>query len=149
MMTYLVQVQFADPSAPDFDCAGIMEVIDQAIEYYNSRSRIARNPKMITGRAIVDPRTLQLELESRSELLFPSKALHLFSAYLVDPFQEFIYGKQLFKMFSRGGGIDKPHYEVSTDALRIKAISLIMGASREKVVRILDIFEEEEFKDEK
>lgn len=146
MRKYKISIQFADPSAPDFDDS-IMPVFESAIRNYNTKSLIAKNPKKITEKSIVDPRTLQLMLESDSELPFPSKALRLFSAYLVEPFSQYIYGKQLFKMTSEkiiGDTETKPGAVASEgiNAMRIKAVSLILTASEDTLRKLIDLFEE-------
>lgn len=151
MRKYLVNIQFADPNAPDFDDA-IMPVFDAAISNYNTKSLIAKNPKKITEKVVVDTRTLQLTLESDSELPFPSKALRLFSAYLVNPktegaLNDYIYGKQLFKMSSEEISEDsetKPVVLVSEEinAIRIKAISLMLSAPEETLRKVIRLFEE-------
>lgn len=152
MKKYKISIQFADPHAPDFDDS-IMPVFDNAIINYNTKSLIAKNPKRITEKVVVDPRTMQLTLESDSELPFPSKALRLFSAYLVNPdtegaLNEYIYGKQLFKMSSKEiEETEKPIVnEANNDdinALRVKAISLLIEASDNTVMKVLGILEEE------
>lgn len=102
--TYHIMVQFAAPKGtPSFQ--EIEELLDQAIAHYNSVSLITHNPKKITGKTIVDSKTLQLDLESEGRLEMPSKALRTFSAFLVSPKTEgnlsaCIYGKQIFKMWS-------------------------------------------------
>ena len=151
MRKYKISIQFADPNAPDFDDK-IMPVFDNAISNYNTKSLIAKNPKKITEKVIVDPRTLQLTLESNGELPFPSKALRLFSAYLVNPETEgalnnYIYGKQLFKMSSEEFPEEsetKPAAAASKeiDAMRIKAISLMLSASEDTLRKVIGLFEE-------
>lgn len=148
MRKYKINIQFADPNAPDFEDK-IMPVFDNAINNYNTKSLIAKNPKKITKKVIVDPRTLQLTLESDSELPFPSKALRLFSAYLVDDgaMSEYIYGRQLFKMSSEeiiGGSETRPVAVASEEinAMRIKAISLMLSAPEDTVKKVIDLLEE-------
>ena len=138
MRKYKISIQFADPSAPDFDDS-IMPVFESAIRNYNTKSLIAKNPKKIMEKSIVDPRTLQLTLESDSELPFPSKALRLFSAYLVEPFSQYIYGKQLFKMqsieISNGDAQDIKN--LTLDSLKLQAISMIITASEESLNNVI------------
>ncbi len=151
MRKYKINIQFADPNAPDFD-DDTMPVFDDAISNYNTRSLIAKNPKKIIEKVVVDPRTLQLTLESDSELPFPSKALRLFSAYLVDPktegaLNDYIYGKQLFKMSSEEISEESETKPVAVaseeiNAMRIKAVSLILTASEDTLRRVIDLFEE-------
>ena len=151
MRKYKINIQFADPNAPDFD-DDIMPVFDDAISNYNTKSLIAKNPKKIIEKVVVDPRTLQLMLESDSELPFPSKALRLFSAYLVDPktegaLNDYIYGKQLFKMSSEEISEESETKPVAVasegiNAMRIKAVSLILTASEDTLRKVIDLFEE-------
>ncbi len=140
MRKYKISIQFADPSAPDFDDS-IMPVFESAIRNYNTKSLIAKNPKKIMEKSIVDPRTLQLTLESDSELPFPSKALRLFSAYLVEPFSQYIYGKQLFKMqsieISNGDAQDIKNLNWTLDSLKLQAISMIITASEESLNNVI------------
>lgn len=140
MRKYKISIQFADPSAPDFDDS-IMPVFESAIRNYNTKSLIAKNPKKIAEKSIVDPRTLQLTLESDSELPFPSKALRLFSAYLVEPFSQYIYGKQLFKMqsieISNGDAQDIKNLNWTLDSLKLQAISMIITASEESLNNVI------------
>lgn len=140
MRKYKISIQFADPSAPDFDDS-IMPVFESAIRNYNTKSLIAKNPKKITEKSIVDPRTLQLTLESDSELPFPSKALRLFSAYLVEPFSQYIYGKQLFKMqsieISNEDAQDIKNLNWTLDSLKLQAISMIITASEESLNNVI------------
>lgn len=140
MRKYKISIQFADPSAPDFDDS-IMPVFESAIRNYNTKSLIAKNPKKITEKSIVDPRTLQLTLESDSELPFLSKALRLFSAYLVEPFSQYIYGKQLFKMqsieISNGDAQDIKNLNWTLDSLKLQAISMIITASEESLNNVI------------
>lgn len=151
MRKYKINIQFADPNAPDFD-DDIMPVFDDAISNYNTKSLIAKNPKKIIEKVVVGPRTLQLTLESDSELPFPSKALRLFSAYLVDPktegaLNDYIYGKQLFKMSSEEISEESETKPVAVasegiNAMRIKAVSLILTASEDTLRKVIDLFEE-------
>ena len=140
MRKYKISIQFADPNAPDFDDS-IMPVFESAIRNYNTKSLIAKNPKKITEKSIVDPRTLQLTLESDSELPFPSKALRLFSAYLVEPFSQYIYGKQLFKMqsieISNGDAQDIKNLNWTLDSLKLQVISMIITASEESLNNVI------------
>lgn len=151
MRKYKINIQFADPNAPNFD-GDIMPVLDDAISNYNTKSLIAKNPKKITEKVVVDPRTLQLTLESDSELPFPSKALRLFSAYLVDPetegaLNDYIYGKQLFKMSSEEISEEseaKPAVLASEEinAMRIKTIALVLSASEDILRKVIRLFGE-------
>lgn len=103
MFYYSIIIQFAKPDAPKF--SSIMELIDNAIEVYNSKSLIAANPKQIVEKNLKDEITLEVVLESKQELQesMASKALRVFSSYLIDDetennLSEYITGKRLFKM---------------------------------------------------
>ena len=148
---YKISIQFADPSAPDFDDA-TMTVINRAISYYNEKSRMARNPKQITKTMVIDKRTLEIILESDSELPYPGKALRLFSLFLIDSeidgaFSRFVYGKNLLKMISEEISEEsetKPAAVESEEinAMRIRAISLMLSASEETLRKVINLVEE-------
>lgn len=97
---YLIAVQFANPNPPSFTEPRVYDVIQHAIDLYNQKSKIVSNPKKILEKKIIDTYTLELKLESSSELTLPSKALRVFSKFLVDEgtLTPYIYGKALFKM---------------------------------------------------
>lgn len=151
MRKYKINIQFADPDAPDFDDE-IMSVFDNAISNYNTKSLIAKNKKRITSKTVLDPRTLQLILESEIDLPFPSKALRLFSAYLIDPetggaMNNYIYGKQLFKMYSEEviedtGANTELMLSEELNSIRLKAISLILAASQDTLKKVVNLLEE-------
>ena len=144
---YKISIQFADPSAPDFDDA-TMTVINRAISYYNEKSRMARNPKQITKAMVIDKRTLEIILESDSELPYPGKALRIFSLFLIDSeidgsFSQFVYGKNLLKMISeevKGETDANPAAEIN--AMRLRAISLMLSASEETLRKVINLLEE-------
>lgn len=135
---YELLIQFANPNAPDFDNA-IMSEVEAAITEYNTKSRLAKNPKQIVSHALLDSRTLRLTLESDAALMFPSKALRLLSASLVEPLGEWIYGKQLFKMQVEND--EPPVAPEGTEALKLKAISLILAADDEKLQEVIAVME--------
>lgn len=147
---YKISIQFADPSAPDFDDATTMTVINRAISYYNEKSRMARNPKQITKTMVIDKRTLEIILESQSELPYPGKALRIFSLFLIDSeidgsFSQFVYGKNLFKMSSEEISEEsetKPAAAEGINDMRIKAISLILSASEKTLRKVINLVEE-------
>lgn len=137
---YDLLIQFANPNAPDFNNA-ILSEVEAAITEYNTKSRLAKNPKQIVSSALLDSRTLKLTLQSEAELPFPGKALRLFSASLVEPLGEWIYGKQLFKM--QVVEKDEPPVALEgTEALKLKAISLILAADDEKIQEVIAILED-------
>lgn len=126
---YTVKIQFAAPNAPAFSEPQIYDVIQRAIAYYNRKSLIATNPKSIINSNILDPHTLELVLESDTALPYPSKALQVFSRYLVNPNNEgalnqYIYGKQLFKMVSEELTPNEQTQNHKTDTSRLELISL-------------------------
>ncbi|SYZ77877.1 hypothetical protein [Trichococcus shcherbakoviae] len=105
MFYYTITIQFAKADAPKF--SEINELINNAIDVYNSRSLMAANPKQIVDKKIRDNLTLEVILESTQELKesMASKALRVFSAYLIDEninnnLSSYITGKRLFKMIS-------------------------------------------------
>lgn len=148
---YKINMQFADPNAPDFDDS-TMIVIDRAVSYYNERSLMARNPKQIIKTTVTDKRTLEIVLESDSELPYPGKALRIFSLFLIDPeidgaFSQFVYGKNLLKMTSEEISEEskiKPAVLASDEinSMRIKAISLMVSASEDTLRKVIRLFEE-------
>lgn len=150
MKKYSIKIQFADPNGPEFP--QINEVIQNAIKYYNQKSLIASNHKAIITHHILDPYTLELILESESELPYPGKALQTFSRYLVDPntdgsLNNYIYSKQLFKMsseeISKQTTVKSDKVSEGVAAMRLRAISLIIGASEGTVVKAIKMLEEE------
>ena len=80
----------------------IREEVKKAIENYNSKSLIAKNPKQIVDYSYSnDGVTLIIELESEAELPMPTKALRILSTYLSECLDKSYLspnGKQLFKM---------------------------------------------------
>lgn len=148
---YSIKVQFADPCGPEFN--QINETIENAVKYYNQKSLIAANPKSIINYHILDPYTLELVLESETVLPYPGKALQTFSRYLVDPdtkgsLNQYIYSKQLFKMSCEeiSQQIKVKSEEASDEELatmRVRAISLILVACKEKISKTIQMLEEE------
>ncbi|MEK4105557.1 hypothetical protein NST28_15865 [Paenibacillus sp. FSL R10-2791] len=103
MYYYSITIQFAKADAPKF--TDILELIDNAVEVYNVKSLMAANPKQIVEKKLRDDMTLEVILESTQKLQesMASKALRVFSSYLIDDETEnnlssFITGKRLFKM---------------------------------------------------
>lgn len=152
MKYYSIIVQFASHDAPEF--TQINDLIQDSVDYYNQKSRIATNPKQIIAQKIIDSHTIELILESKAELPYPGKALQTFSRYLVDPningtLKEYIYGKQLFKMTSKEIMKMETEYQNnilnsnSIEILRLKSISLILNATEKKLIEILDILKGE------
>lgn len=150
MKKYSIRIQFANPNAPDF--LKIHKVIKNAIDFYNQKSLIASNPKSIIDHHILDPCTLELVLESEAELPYPGKALQTFSRYLVDPdtdgsLYRFIYSKQLFKMSCEEISEQKTANSDANEELasmRVRAISLILNISKEKLGKFIEFLEEEQ-----
>lgn len=100
MYSYKMNVQFVNGSSL-FD-ASIRGEVKKAIENYNSKSLIAKNPKQIVDYSFSnDGFTLFLELESEAELPMPTKALRILSTYLSECLDKSYLspnGKQLLKM---------------------------------------------------
>lgn len=150
MYRYRILVQFAAADAPGFE--EIEPVIEKAVENYNQKSLIAKNPKQILRAKILNPRTLEIMLESRAELPYPSKALRLFSAYMVDPNTDgnlvrCISGKQLFKMTAEETPVQ--HSEETDPADLVKKFVQILYnkhtdvAMLKKIEKILQEWERE------
>ena len=100
MFTYKMNAQFVNGTSLFDD--SIREEVKKAIENYNSKSLIAKNPKQIVDYSYSnDGVTLIIELESEAELPMPTKALRILSTYLsecLDKSNLSPNGKQLFKM---------------------------------------------------
>ncbi len=147
MKEYVIIVQFAHPNPPEFpDVEGL---ILEAIDYYNQKSLIAGNPKSIIDYKLLNPHTIKLVLQSKAELPYPGKALQTFSRYLVQQpmLKQYIYGNQLFKMSAEQKTESEPdntsNGNTSTDALRLKIISLILNAPEERLNEIFKILKGE------
>ena len=153
MFTYEVLIRFASPFAPGFT-DDVLGAIEKAVAFYNSRSALStRNKKELSEYSVVNLRTLRLVLRSEIDLPFPSKALQLFSRYLVDPSTEgtlskYVYARQLFTMDATSLAEQKTEKRVlvaeehlNTD--RVRAISLLLTASQEKIRFIIANLEEE------
>lgn len=99
MYSYKMNAQFVNGTSLFDDIKG---VVKKAIEHYNSRSLIAKNPKQIVDYSFSnDGFTLFLELESEAELPMPTKALRILSTYLSECLDKSYLspnGKQLLKM---------------------------------------------------
>lgn len=105
MFYYKIKIQFAKADAPYFTDEQVKKLIDNAIEVYNAKSLMAANPKQIVEKNVLDDMTLEVVLESTTELQesMASKALRVFSSYLIADevdgnFSDYITGKRLFKM---------------------------------------------------
>jgi hypothetical protein len=100
MHKYAIQAQFVNGKS-FFDEIAKVEV-EKAIQNYNAKSLLAKNPKQIVDyRFSNDGMTLLIELESQAELPMPTKALKMISTYLskcLDKSYLSPNGKQLFKM---------------------------------------------------
>ena len=140
---YRLLLQFANPNAPPFDTPQIMQLLDSAIAYYNTKSLTARNPKHIELVKILNSKTLCLILESHCELPYAGKALKLFSSYLVENgLSSYVSGKKLFKIRA-----EKPEDEkevlLSEAELKLKAINLITISSEKTLYEVLKILQKE------
>ena len=100
MFTYKMNAQFVNGTSLFDD--SIREEVKKAIENYNSKSLIAKNPKQIVDYSYSNEGvTLIIELESEAELPMPTKALRILSTYLSECLDKSYLspnGKQLFKM---------------------------------------------------
>ena len=100
MFTYKMNAQFVNGTSLFDD--SIREEVKKAIENYNSKSLIAKNPKQIVDYSYSnDGVTMIIELESEAELPMPTKALRILSTYLSECLDKSYLspnGKQLFKM---------------------------------------------------
>ena len=100
MYSYKMNAQFVNGTSL-FD-ENVKKEVKNAIENYNSKSLIAKNPKQIVDYSYSnDGVTLLLELESEAELPMPTKALRILSTYLSERLDKSYLspnGKQLFKM---------------------------------------------------
>ena len=100
MYSYKMNAQFVNGTSL-FD-ESVRDKVKKAIENYNSKSLIAKNPKQIVDYSYSnDGVTLIIELESEAELPMPTKALRILSTYLSECLDKSYLspnGKQLFKM---------------------------------------------------
>ena len=100
MYSYKMNAQFVNGTSL-FD-ENVKKEVKNAIENYNSKSLIAKNPKQIVDYSYSnDGVTLFIELESEAELPMPTKALRILSTYLSERLDKSYLspnGKQLFKM---------------------------------------------------
>lgn len=131
MPEYRIAIQFAAAEAPSFP--EIMPVIERGVEYYNSKSLVARNPKQIKSWKILeDGRSLEVVLRSNAELPFPGKALRLLSEYLIHPdtggLGHLIVGRQLFRMATQPVVDEKP---VSKEREAIRSLLRLLDAQLE------------------
>lgn len=115
-MKYKVLSQFLKTGAK-FD-ANAKKAVKSGVDHYNSRSLIAKNPKQILDYSFSpDGTTLELILESEEKLPMPSKALRLFSTYLVQETcigsEDYLVGKQLFKMTA--SDYEEPAFAIEAD----------------------------------
>lgn len=133
---YLIAVQFANPTAPSFTEPRVYDVIQRAIDHYNQKSLIVANPKRIIDQKIIDTYTLELKLESSSELALPSKALRVFSKFLVDEgtLTPYIYGKALFKMSAMS--VEEINYVAETPSSELSLGQNNIDSGKEKHMKI-------------
>ena len=100
MYSYKMNAQFVNGTSL-FD-ENVKKEVKNAIENYNSKSLIAKNPKQIVDYSYSnDGVTLLIELESEAELPMPTKALRILSTYLSERLDKSYLspnGRQLFKM---------------------------------------------------
>ena len=100
MYSYKMNAQFVNGTSL-FD-ENVKKEVKNAIENYNSKSLIAKNPKQIVDYSYSnDGVTLLIELESEAELPMPTKALRILSTYLSERLDKSYLspnGKQLFNI---------------------------------------------------
>jgi hypothetical protein len=109
------------------------------VPYFNARSLLAKNPKQIINFEFSeDKTTLTIELESQEVLPMPSKALRLFSTYLVSETfvgdGNYLAGKQLFKMASEEYEEDSPETLVKNNDKGIASVNTNCLEMMEKAV---------------
>ncbi len=68
MKFYEVIAQFAKAEAQSFYTEGYEELLAEAKDYFNIRSRVATNPKEITELNIADEKTIRIIFRSQEEL---------------------------------------------------------------------------------
>lgn len=104
-MNYSVIAQFAKAGAPSFYTEGFEKYLSEAKDYFNTRSRLATNPKEIISLITVDEKTIRIIFRSHNKLKLEqvSRSLRVFSMYLIDEthplnFSSLVSGKRLFRM---------------------------------------------------
>lgn len=98
-MYYRIYAQFVNRKVKYDDEA--KRAIDKGIEFFNSKSLMAKNSKKIINYGFSkDDTTMIVTLASDNELPNPSKALRILSTYLINNtcLKGYSSGKQLFKM---------------------------------------------------
>lgn len=146
MFQYRIYLSLVNSSAPDFS-QDMLELMLDAVEYYNARSRYSKNVKQITDFSLVNPREVRLTLNSTNELRStPSQALRLFSQRLVEPFKPYVRHNQLFRM-SCYPIEPKSSHEALVDqdinALQNKAIwQILLETSTANLLDIIDFIQQ-------
>lgn len=102
---YQVIAQFARANPPSFYTEGYEKFLLEAKEHFNTKSRLAANPKEIIELSIIDSETIRIIFSSLDELQISqiSRSLRVFSMYLIDEqhpinFSNLITSKRLFRM---------------------------------------------------
>lgn len=102
---YEAIAQFAKADPPSFYTKGYEAYLQEAVKYFNIRSRVATNPKEITELKVEDDRTIRIVLKSQDRLNVTqvSRSLRVFSMYLINEthelnFSDLVSGKRLFRM---------------------------------------------------
>lgn len=102
---YEAIAQFAKADPPSFYSKGYEAYLQEAVKYFNIRSRVATNPKEITELTVEDDRTIRIVFNSQDRLNVSqvSRSLRVFSMYLIDEthelnFSDLVTGKRLFRM---------------------------------------------------
>lgn len=104
MFKYLIYMTFAKAGAPSFYTCGYKELLLEAKDYFNTKSRTATNAKEINDLSIIDSETISVILYSKDKLNLNqvSRSLRLFSMYLTDKkhninFSDSVTGKRIFR----------------------------------------------------
>jgi|GEM_PF-2898795 len=138
MKFYQVIAMTAKADAPSLKEGKYEQLIREAADYFNSRSRAATNPKEILEAKVLDSKSLRIVFASRDTLNLAqaSRSLRLFSMYLIDTsrpvnLSAYVAGKRLFRMEPReldvapeGLGTPEP---VPLDAVTLEPEPLVDG----------------------
>lgn len=129
MWKYKAIVQFAKANAPSFYTKGYEEYLKEAADYFNTRSRVATNPKEITKLKVEDERTISIVFKSRDRLNISqvSRSLRVFSMYLIDErhelnFSDLVSGKRLFRMTATEIAVEDNYKERKSDEARVVSL---------------------------
>lgn len=129
MWKYKAIAQFAKANAPSFYAKGYEEYLKEAADYFNTRSRVATNPKEITKLKVEDERTISIVFKSRDRLNISqvSRSLRVFSMYLIDErhelnFSDLVSGKRLFRMTATEIAVEDNYKERKSDEAQVVSL---------------------------